>query len=481
MNLAEAEKIKKIWIKQNILVLLSNSLFGVQKECLEDRSRLKALLASRRFGKSYFAAIYLIYTALSKPNVKCLYLALTRDSAEGIMWKDNLEVILNKFNINHKLNQNKLSITFDNGSSIHLKGVDKDERQIAKLRGQKYALCVIDECQDFQQDLRELVYKVLKLASIDLQGTILLCGTPGNAIETDTFPLFYSVTNNLEKLGNWNVFKGNTLDNPFMRDNFQKEIDEEVRLNPEFLNSITYKQEYLGQWVLNKDKLVYKFYPAKNVIDKLQHPLNEYIYLAGIDFGYNDSMAFTIGAYHRFDPTLYIIETYKKNKMLISDVEIKLKEFSDRYKIQKYICDTATQIVEELRHRLHYNFVFADKQHKFNFISLMNSDLHAGKIKLLPGNDLLKAEWNSLLYDSKSVKFKELSSCENHLCDSTLYLWRAAKNYLAKAPPIKITLNDKDYVEKRLEAKLISKRNNELYEDNNYLTDAEIDFGSNYE
>lgn len=465
-----AIKILQLYSKQNICKLLINNLFGVQKDFINDATRVKALLASRRFGKSYLAATYLIHEALRVPKSTNIYLSLTRESAEAIMWKDNLKHIMDKFGIKYRFYSSKLTIVFENGSQIKLYGANHPDIS-AKLRGQKYQLAILDESQDFTQELTDLVYQVLNPAMIDMQGTICLLGTPGNIIETTNYPLFYSVTNHM--LPQWAVYHGNTLDNPNMRVNFQKEIDEQVANDPEFLNSITYKQEYLGQWVLNTDRLVYKFDPQKNITSKLPSHASDYTYLMGIDFGYNDSMGFTLGAYSKYDPNLYIVETYKRNKMLISDVEIKLKEFSEKYNISQYICDHSSQAVEELRSRLHYNFVYAEKKDKFNFISMMNSDLNSGKIKLLPNNDKLKAEWNSLLWDKKSSKPKELDSCENHLADSALYLWRYSKNYRAKQAPTIHQPNTESYLMNRLSNKL-QKNKYKSYDEE--LSSAEVDF-----
>lgn len=448
-----------------------NETFAKQREIIEHPARLKALLASRRFGKSYLAALYLIITALKTPNIAVLYLAMTRESAKDIMLDQKLILILNKFNIQYQLNLTSLIIRFNNGSTIKLQGADSNEREPAKLRGKAFSLIVIDECQDFTTDLRKTVYAVLKATTIDNQGTIILLGTPGNLIETENPPLFYSVTTEQEFKYPWVVFKGNTVDNPYMKVNFENEIAEQLKYNPGWADSNDYKREYLGQWVVDTDRVIYKFNAIRNVIHEVPQA-DKFTYVMGLDFGFNDHSAFVVGAYSKYDPNLYIVKTFKKTKMTLDDVQEKLIEYMTQYKLNRIICDHSAQMVETLRNRLHYNFVPAEKIDKFEYIDLMNDDLQAGKVKLLPGTDELKREWNSLVFDHRSPKPKELDSCENHLSDASLYMWRDSRHYLAKPVKnnfIKDTIDYWDEEEKRrLKKKQIMERLG--------VSSAEIDF-----
>lgn len=473
-ELRKAKEIVNNYLKQNIVSVLLNDAFPLQREFIQDTNRLKALLASRRFGKSTSACLYLLITALSEPLNACIYVALVRDSAKLIMNQIFIP-LLDKYKIKYTVNHTDLIYTFPNGSWIRFLGANNSVKETAKLRGGKYTLCVVDECQDFTTaDLRSFVYDVLKPACIDKQGTVVMCGTPSDIVETGDMPLFYAVTTHQERAYAWKVFEGNTRENPHMRENFEKEIQELSAHDPFFLNSPTYFREYCGRWVINSDNTIYKFDDLKNTIEEL--PPDDYTYIMGLDFGFNDATAFVVAAYSKYDPTLYIVKTFKKTKMTIDDVEIKLKEFKAQYKINRIICDHAKQTVETLRKRLHYNFITAEKADKFGNIGVMNNDLYAGRIKLLPGCDELKREWNSLIYDKTADKPTELASCENHCADSALYMFRDAKHYLFNHRLIKVDPQSEDFMKQEIMAKIMRKIQNE--QNLPQLTQAEIDFSN---
>ena len=62
-----------------------------QAAFIRDPARLKVAFCTRRAGKSYGEGRYLCQEAAATPNVSCLYIALTRLSAENIMWRDVLK------------------------------------------------------------------------------------------------------------------------------------------------------------------------------------------------------------------------------------------------------------------------------------------------------------------------------------------------------------------------------------------------------
>ncbi len=168
--------------------------FAQQRAFIEDPAKLKWALCTRRAAKSYSDGLALAKAALDRPDVSCLYIGLTRESAKRIMWKDVLKAINRCHKLGIQFNESELSAKFPNGSVIYLVGADSNEDERQKLLGQKFVLVVIDEAQAFGIDLRQLVYGVLKPAVADYRGTIVLTGTPGNLIKG----LFFDVTNGRE-------------------------------------------------------------------------------------------------------------------------------------------------------------------------------------------------------------------------------------------------------------------------------------------
>ena len=105
----------------------------------------------------------------------------------------------------------EMAYTFPNGSVIYLVGADNSEDEMSKLLGQKFKLCIIDESAFFKQDLRKIVYEILKPACADLRGTIAMISTTRDL----TKGLYYEVTNGEE--AGWSVHKWSAEDNPHMK------------------------------------------------------------------------------------------------------------------------------------------------------------------------------------------------------------------------------------------------------------------------
>jgi hypothetical protein len=98
--------------------------FPEQAAFVADPSQLKMLLCTRRAGKSYGAGLCLYEAAWSTPDASCLYIALTKDSAREIMWRDVLKRINTRLRVGAKPNETRLTMTLPNGSTIKLLGMD---------------------------------------------------------------------------------------------------------------------------------------------------------------------------------------------------------------------------------------------------------------------------------------------------------------------------------------------------------------------
>ena len=64
---------------------LKVALFDKQIEVIENPSRKKVIVCSRRSGKSYLVAAALLYKALKHSNTTSLYLGLTKKDAKNVL------------------------------------------------------------------------------------------------------------------------------------------------------------------------------------------------------------------------------------------------------------------------------------------------------------------------------------------------------------------------------------------------------------
>ncbi len=443
------------------LALRFANAFDKQLEFIKDPSKQKVLFCTRRSAKSFTAGLYLVFEALLNAGCNCLFIGLTRQSAKDIIWKDILNVIDQKFQLNAVFNKSDLTMTFPNGSVIAVTGVDAEENEMNKLLGRKYRLVTIDEASMYTIDLRNLVYGILGPAMVDPNdggesGTICLMGTASN------FPrgLFYDITICKEK--GWKLFKWTAYDNPYISKQWHANILKIKDERPDYINTPQFKQWYLNEWVIDEEKLVYRVDPDKNLVKglPLYRDLTNWVYVLGVDTGWEDDSAFVLTAYHINNPYCYIIKIFKQKKMTFDDVVIKIQEFmkDSSYAPHKIIIDGANkQGVESMKQRSAIPFQYADKQDKVTFIELCNSDLMGSKVKILdtPGNRPLLDEMMSLVWvtDGEKIKYpkKEHPSLPNHLCDAFLYAWRCGFHYAFATEEKKIVVGSKDWYQKQSE------------------------------
>ncbi len=435
-----ATKAAQLLAKRKQLSTLPINLFDPnfpqQEAFIKDPNKLKALFCTRRAAKSFTAGLYMVYEAITNPGCNCLFIGLTRSSAKDIVWKDILQIINRKYGLKAKFNLAELTMTFPNRSIIRITGVDTDENEMNKLLGKKYRLVCIDEASLYTVNVRHLVYDILKPAMTDLAGTICMMGTSSNF----TRGLFFDITNKREQ--GWSLHSWSAHDNPYVSKRWQEELDEIDRDRPLYKETPQFKQWYLNRWVVEDDKLVYKFNELKNIYKAIPTALHKdgWTYILGVDTGWEDDNAFVLCGYHANDPHLYVIKTFNKPHMTFDQVVTKVNEFmADKlYPPSKVIIDGANkQGVESMRVRSSIPFEYADKQGKVDFIEMLNADLIQSKILISPLCTTLIDELMSLVWKTNGdvivVPKKEHPSLPNHLCDALLYAWRNGYHFHSTA------------------------------------------------
>lgn len=439
----------KIQARRKGLFNLEEIAFKEQLKFISDNTRLKALFCTRRAAKSYTGGLYLVKQALDYPGCNCLFVGLTRQSAHGIIWKDILREIDQRYKLNIKFNETLLTATLPNGSVIWVTGADTDESEMNKLLGKKYKLVILDEASMFTINMLQLVYGILKPATADQRGTICLLGTSSNI----TRGLFYDITTHREP--GWSLHTWTAHDNPHVRVQWQEELDDISNNRPLFMETALFKQWYLNKWVIDEDAKVYKYEKARNSALSLPQDCGEPHYVLGIDLGHSpDPSAFVVGCYYDAMDTLFIAHAEKHLKFDVTDVADKIRQLDYKYNFEVKIIDGSHKMaVEELNIRHKVNVIPADKLGKVDFINLCNAELIQGKIKLLPAADELSTELDTLVWvtDNGKVKEprKEHPALPNHLTDGFLYMWRHGYQYLWSKPKETVAWGSQEHWEKK--------------------------------
>ncbi len=438
--------------------------FPQQHEFVVDESPFASLFCTRRSAKSFTAGTKMVYRALKYPGTNHLFTGLTRISAKGIIWKDVLRVINRKFGLNARFNETDLTMTLPNGSEIWATGIDATEEEMAKVLGRKFKTACIDEASMYTINLSDFVYGILGPAMADEDGVINLFGTASD------FPrgLFFDITTGKE--GGWKQFQWTALDNPYVRDNWVKRIEEIKANRPLYMETPQFKQWFLNLWEIDEKKLVYRFNPDRNLIkprdfETLVTKLDPsgWSVVLGTDLGWEDDNAFVLTAYHVNDPNLYVLSHFCRKHMFFDDKDLradygvvqKIEQFmADRaWSPQKVIIDGANkQGVESMRQRSTIPFEYADKKDKATFIELCNSNLIEGKVKFLDRaeNIALWQEMTALIWrsdprDGDKIKHpkEEHPSLPNHRTDAFLYAWRNGYHYQSAPKETKVVVGSK--------------------------------------
>lgn len=209
-----------------------------QTKIFTNPSRFRAVVAGRRFGKTFLSVAELTRNALSGEKKNCWYVAPTYKSAKEIAWDMLLSFIPKEYI--SKRNETNLSLTLLNGSVISLKGAEKPDN----LRGRSLDFVVLDEFADMRP---ETWGEVIRPSLSDRQGSALFIGTPKGRNH------FYDLwTAGVDGKQGWSSFQYTTIDGGNVP-------PEEVEQAKNDLDERTFIQEYMAGFVNYAGIIYYNF------------------------------------------------------------------------------------------------------------------------------------------------------------------------------------------------------------------------------
>lgn len=381
-------------------------LFDRQLAFIDDTSKYKAALCTRRAGKTSMWSRYCVSEAIQNNRALIRIWAVSRIRAKQLLWSEITDVC-RRHAIKVDTNETELSIQFENGSEIRLLGADKD-KEVQKKRGDKTWMEVILETQLFGNMLQTLVEDVADPCLIDERyrggGIFCLEGTPGPLCvgywydvtgREDAKSRWQSVGNSRGGGSGWSCHRWSVLDNPFMP-HAPVELARLKERRKWQNDNPTYIREWLGRWVNDYGSLFYKFDETRNLYDP--ETLNTvgpgWEHTLGWDLGSVDDMALVVWAFHPHKDTLYEAFSWKKSGALAKDVMEQIRILEGKgFNFVKMVADTGgggRMYVEEVMSRYNYPFEAASKSQKAEHVRLFNDDLMTGHIKLMPNAPLMQ-------------------------------------------------------------------------------------------
>jgi phage terminase large subunit-like protein len=211
-------------------------------------------------------------------------------------------------------------------------------------------------------------------------------------------------------------------------------VDESYAASLAKLDPIVRKQLEDGDWIRDGGGLVYgQFRESLNCVDVA--PELDTVML-GLDFGIKDQNAATVLGWRAYDTCIYVLESYRKT-MQVHECSAEVAMLERKYRFASIIGDIGGMgkaFQGDLHSRYGIPMVGADKHNKVGYISMFNSDLARGRVKVVSSTcrELLQ-EWRELPWNE--LRTKEVEGFDNHAADSCLYVWRAAYAYLETEAP----------------------------------------------
>ena len=207
-------------------------------------TRFRAVVAGRRFGKTYLSTHELIRAALKAKNQNCWYVAPTYKAAKEIAWDMLIDALPEGYIT--KKNESALSLILRNGSTISLKGAEKPDN----LRGRALDFAVLDEFADMRP---EAWYEVLRPSLSDRKGQSLFIGTPKG--RNHSYDIW---TRGADGEEGWQSFQYTTIEGGNVE-------EDEIEAARNDLDERTFQQEYEARFVNYQGIIYYAFSREESV------------------------------------------------------------------------------------------------------------------------------------------------------------------------------------------------------------------------
>jgi hypothetical protein len=231
--------------KVETIETLVRTLKPVQKEMLKkfigSKQRTNVFHCSRRLGKTYLLCILSVIYALKKNDSQIRYASVTQKAARKMVhpiFKDLFNQIPLKYR--GKWNSQEGAYVFQNGSMIHLAGVNCGHSD--DLRGTASDLAVVDEAA-FVDELGYLVDSVLMPQLLSVKDSRLIMASSSPISPSHEFVDFIQKTKVENSYYSYTIRDGNYDKN--LINEFCKEAGGE--------NSTAWLREYMNQIIVDSD------------------------------------------------------------------------------------------------------------------------------------------------------------------------------------------------------------------------------------
>jgi hypothetical protein len=329
------------------------------------------------------------------------------------------------------INEAELTIRFRNGSLIRLAGTNT-EAETLKIKGGQYAMVVVDEAQMFPGYLRKLLQESLDVAVRNVQGTIMVLGTPPPSI----IGPFVELLNN----PSWKSFHGTARENPFFAAQagctFEEAKAAFMAENGFDEKHPTVLREYEGELVTDTNALAVKI-PDYALYEEL--PADSTNCVLGLDLGWSDATSISPGFWPATG-VVYLgdedIATHQEGH----ELAIKLRNLDELYNPEMTAVDTAGNRLsfETLQADLYRQGVYMPMEPRKTIpikaqIGIVNAALAQGKLKVKRSSRFYQDA--QLVVWKDGVVGSDLAGLHSDAIASATYMYQCALPRLPEVIP----------------------------------------------
>lgn len=325
---------------------IRKTLYDKQQEVFDNNIDKHILIInSRRSGKTELMG-RLLAKRVCRPKQHCVYINRSAEVAYRQI-EAPLMTALKSCGLDSDMKGSVSGgrVDFTNGSWILFVG-NNNIRDVDRMRGEKIALCILDEC-GHQRNIKHLMQEVIDPATIDYADSqIIFVGTPPRVAKTYIAELYNNP--NIKKY-HWTF-----MDNPFIpnRENVVKEVCDKYGVSPD---SAFIRREYFGDMdAFDQDALVIPNYTIvkDTVVSDLNYNNNEFIppidyAWVGVDWGFEDKAAVVSVVCSKKYKRAWIVDVWSESGKTITETANEIKRQRENI-LNKYhptrgvwiICDT---------------------------------------------------------------------------------------------------------------------------------------------
>ena len=416
-------------------------LFDKQRAVFDSRARWRAVLCSRRAGKTVLDSALCVDAALcSRFDEATVYFAAERSTAQRLIWPKLTAHVrqlgLTADPISWQINNADLHITTRAGAHIFVSGARgaDHERTMDKIRGLKLRRVVLDEPATFGDVIERMFRDVLEPGLGDLRGDAIVTGTPGIVCAG----WWHDVSTGAEKRAKWERHAWTVRENPHFRDP-DGWLRETLADNGWAEDHPTYQREYLGRWFADDSDRVYRFVDERNGVDALPADYGEHwVHVLGVDFGTRaDACAWAVIAAHPHRRESVTVEAFKRHGLQPDEAADVTRGLIERYRPDATAADSGglgAPYVEEVRRRFGVQLTPAEKLGKRAHIELLNGELRAGTHALKKSACQDLREEIVLLPWASEAREREHPGYANDCADAWLYAYTRLRAYQHERP-----------------------------------------------